>query len=295
MDGFHERSARTLELIRRLAPSPPAVIDPRWRLADAGFDSLAFVELASVVDEELGVDLEGAMVGEQSLVADVIEAVERASAPRAGGGAPRHLGRLQRPAKLFSGPVLRWWLALHVEGTEHVPVNGPAILAMNHESALDIPLVVVACPRPITFMAKRELFTGPVISRSLHELGGFRVDRERFDLRAVRVGLDALLHGDVLGMYPEGTRAPGRLLPFLRGAAWMALRTGSPLVPIGILGTERAGRARLPRRVRVDVRFGEPILVEPTGDPDRRRREAGRISEELRSRVQGLLGFPTLS
>ena len=103
---------------------------------------------------------------------------------------------------------------------------------MNHESALDVPLAVVACPRPITFMSKKDLYKNALASWALHELGGFRVDRRRFDLESVRIAVAAIRRGDVLGMYPEGTRAPGALLPFLPGAAWLALAMGAPLVPL---------------------------------------------------------------
>src|SRR5436189_19671 len=83
--------------------------------------------------------------------------------------------------------------------------------------------VVVASPRPVRMMAKRELFEKPWLARFFHELGGFSVDRDAFDLRAVEIALEVIRRGEVLGMYPEGTRTPGTLLPFLPGAAWIAL------------------------------------------------------------------------
>ncbi|GIU99611.1 MAG: 1-acyl-sn-glycerol-3-phosphate acyltransferase [Actinomycetota bacterium] len=214
---------------------------------------------------------------------------EPGPSPGGRGGLPRAVGRLQGFADLLGGWALRWWLDLRVEGAEHVPARGAAIVAMNHESALDIPVAAVACPRRITFMAKRELFRGPFTSWALERLGGFRVERERYDLRAVRIALEVLRRGEVLGMYPEGTRAPGELLPFLPGSAWLALRTGAPLVPTAILGTERAADATRPRRVRVQVRFGEPIRVAPVREPGERRRRAEALTRELRARIEGLL------
>ena len=142
---------------------------------------------------------------------------------------PSSPSRSRRSSVLVSGRPLRWWLDLEVVGAEHVPERGPAVLAMNHQSALDIPIAVIACPRRITFMAKEELFRNGVASWSLECLAGFRVDRGRFDVRAVRLALAVIRRGEVLGMYPEGTWSPGELLPFLHGAAWVAVRTGTPL------------------------------------------------------------------
>ena len=157
---------------------------------------------------------------------------------------------------------------------------------MNHESALDIPIAVIACPRRITFMAKKELFKNGLASWSLERLGGFRVDRELFDLRAVRLALAVIRRGEVLGMYPEGTRSPGELLPFLHGAAWVALRTGAPLVPVSLRGTERAGRAKRLRRVQVRAIFGEPLEVEPVEGSVERRRRATELTAELRAAIE---------
>jgi 1-acyl-sn-glycerol-3-phosphate acyltransferase len=260
-------------------------IEPGTRLADAGLDSLAFAELAAALERDLGVDLSLESVDGTHRIEDVMRAVEKAPTS-AGRTTLPGIGSLQGPAELLGGPALRWWFRLRVEGAGHVPERGPAIVAMNHESALDILLVVAASRRPITFMAKKELFKNGLASWSLHALGGFRVDRDRFDLVAVQRALAALVRGDVLGMYPEGTRSPGRLLPFLHGAAWLALRTGVPLVPCSISGTEHAGRATSPGRVRVRIRFHETIAVERADDPAERRRRAEEITDRLRGEIE---------
>jgi 1-acyl-sn-glycerol-3-phosphate acyltransferase len=165
---------------------------------------------------------------------------------------------------------------------------------MNHESMLDIPLIVVASPRPVTFMAKRELFTKRGWARFFHELGGFSVDRDAFDLRAIAIAKEAIRRGDVLGMYPEGTRFAGRLLPFLPGAAWLALATGASLLPAAIEGTGAAmpkeERRVLPRRVPVRIAFGHAIAAPKVNDPAKRRREARELTERVRADVAALLG-----
>jgi 1-acyl-sn-glycerol-3-phosphate acyltransferase len=277
---------KTMELIRELAHPTAGPLAPETTLGSIGFDSLAFVELASAVEEGFGIDLGGAALDASATVGDVLVAVRLAGPTGSAEGVPKGVGRLQGAVRLSSKLPLRWWLDLRVVGAEGVPGTGPVVLAMNHESALDIPVSVLACPRPITFMAKRELFKGAFTSRSLHELGGFRVDRDRFDLRAVRVAMAVLDRGEVLGMYPEGTRSPGELLPFLHGAAWLALRSGAPLVPVAISGTELAERARRPRRVRVRVTFAPTIEVEPVPEPGARRRRAEALTSELRAAVE---------
>ena len=157
---------------------------------------------------------------------------------------------------------------------------------MNHESALDIPLIAVACPRRIVFMAKRELFEIAFLSWWLRALGAFRVDRDRFDLRAVRTATSVVRNGRVLGMYPEGTRHPGELLPFLEGAAWIALVAGAPIVPCSISGTERTREARRPGAVAVRVAFAPPIAVERVDDPVERRVRAAALTAEVRAAIE---------
>jgi 1-acyl-sn-glycerol-3-phosphate acyltransferase len=257
------------------------------RLGDVGLDSLAFIELALTLERELGIDLSSVRLDERDRVADLVRSVEAAGSRARPPGLPPGIGRLQRLADLVGDPPLRWWFALRVVGAEHVPARGPVVVAMNHESALDIPIVVIASPRPITFMAKRELFKSPFASWSLRELGAFRVDRSRFDVEAVEVALAALERGHVLGMYPEGTRSPGRLLPFQPGAAWIAARTGAPIVPCSVSGTERVDRARRPGAVPVRVEFHPPIEVEQVEEPARRLEVAAELTDAVRATVAG--------
>jgi 1-acyl-sn-glycerol-3-phosphate acyltransferase len=117
------------------------------------------------------------------------------------------------------------------------------------------------------------------------------VERGAFDLRAVEIALAVLKRGQVLGMYPEGTRTPGVRLPFLPGAAWAALKTGAALLPVAIRGTDTAmpPHRRVPRRVPIRVSFDEPILVQRVEDVAVRRKEADRLTSELRARVEGML------
>jgi 1-acyl-sn-glycerol-3-phosphate acyltransferase len=278
------RRERAWALVRELAGAGER-IEPGLRLDDAGLDSLAFAELAAALESELGVDLSLEPVDGTDRIEDVLRAVERAPTSAGPTALPRGIGSLQEPARLLGGPALRWWFRLRVQGAGKLPEHGPAVVAMNHESALDIPLVVTASRRPMTFMAKKELFKNGFASWSLHSLGAFRVDRDRFDLVAVQRALAVLENGGVLGMYPEGTRSPGQLLPFLPGAAWFALHAGVFLVPCSISGTEHAGRATSPGRVPVRIRFHEAIAVERADDPAERRRRAEQLTARLRAAI----------
>ena len=278
------RSDRAISLLAEL--SGERRVEPDASLSDLGIDSLAFAELALALESELGVVLDQADLNGSSRVADLLGAVE---SPTGRTGLPSGVGRLQGFAGLVGGWALRWWFGMRIEGASNIPRRGPAILAMNHESALDIPLVVVACPRQIVFMAKRELFKNTFVSWWVRMLGGFRVDRDRFDLEAIRFALEVISRGRVLGMYPEGTRSPGRLLPFLGGAAWVALRTGAPIVPCAISGTERTEQAKRPRRIRVRVSFAPAISVERVDRPTERLKLAPDITDEIRTAIEARL------
>ncbi len=172
---------------------------------------------------------------------------------------------------------------LTVVGTGRVPRTGAVLLAGNHTGFLDGPLVYAVNPRSATFLAKAELFVGP-LGRPLGWLGQIPVHRGTPDRAALRAGLAVLRGGGALGVFPEGTRGAGRLDEVSDGLAYLALRSGAPVVPIAVLGTAQAmpkGR-RLPRwRAPVTVVFGEPIVLRVAGDP-RARRTVSAAAEQLR-------------
>jgi 1-acyl-sn-glycerol-3-phosphate acyltransferase len=200
-------------------------------------------------------------------------------------------GRLQGLALAIVEPVLRRYFHLTVQGEGRLPRSGPVVLAANHESMWDIPLLAVSSPRPIVFMAVEGVFGSPAASWFFTRLGGFPVRRGAGDLRAIRSALAVVRSHRVLGICPEGTRRPGVLLPFRPGAAWIALATGALVVPAGIAGTgDIISKGRwFPRRAPVRIAFGEPIEV--TREPDRRRRldQASNLTDRLRSEVERLV------
>lgn len=271
--------------IRPVAGPPP---EPDDTLSDMGFDSLAYADLAVAVDERFGVRLADADLSALRTVADIAGTIQR-ELPVAHRIAP-DLGRIQQPAKAVAGSTVRRLLRMEVLGEEHVPRTGPAVLASNHRSFWDIPVHVVGTPRPVMFMAKRELFKGPVVRWTLRRLGGFEVRREIADVRAIDTALALLERGEMVVLYPEGTRSrTGEMLPFLKGAAWLALLTGAPIIPCGLMGTERRVGGKRPFRRRVRVAFGPPIAVEREPDAMARREKSEQLTERLLAAIDDLL------
>ncbi|MBJ6999743.1 lysophospholipid acyltransferase family protein [Streptomyces griseofuscus] len=167
------------------------------------------------------------------------------------------------------GPLLRLVFRPQIEGLDHVPATGPAIIAGNHLSFSDHFLMPAILKRRITFLAKAEYFTGPGIKGRLtafffRSAGQIPVDRSGKEAgqAAIREGLGVLDKGELLGIYPEGTRShDGRLYKGKVGVAVMALRAGVPVIPCAMIGTFEAqppGRT-LPRVRPVTIRFGKPL------------------------------------
>jgi 1-acyl-sn-glycerol-3-phosphate acyltransferase len=194
--------------------------------------------------------------------------------------------------------VMRIAFRMQVEGKDNVPSQGGVLLAANHSSMLDPIVVGCAIDRPIRFMAKRELFNNPFLGMILRNLGAFPVRRGKDDKDAFRKALEVLKNGDVLGMFPEGTRSlDGRLQKAYSGAAVLAEKTGACLVPVGIIGTGKAMQkgAVLPRLRRVSVRFGKPIIpaevcsMAPLDQPSFKSKEAitNLMMDEIERLVMG--------
>ncbi|MFF4760926.1 lysophospholipid acyltransferase family protein [Streptomyces sp. NPDC001292] len=167
------------------------------------------------------------------------------------------------------GPLLRMVFRPRIEGLEHVPASGAAIVAGNHLSFSDHFLMPAILKRRITFLAKAEYFTGPGVKGRLtaaffRSAGQIPVDRSGKEAgqAAIREGLGVLRKGELLGIYPEGTRShDGRLYKGKVGVAVMALKAGVPVVPCAMIGTFEAqppGKV-IPRPHPIVIRFGEPL------------------------------------
>jgi 1-acyl-sn-glycerol-3-phosphate acyltransferase len=163
-------------------------------------------------------------------------------------------------------------LKLEVEGTENVPASGPLILMINHIHALDPFIVVGAFPRLVTPMSKIEVLAIPVIGLFTRAYGVIPIRRGVGDMRALRQALDAIQQKEVLLIAPEGTRSPTHSLQRGKeGMALIAARTGAPIIPVAVTGTEKAGHYwRRLRRVPVRIVIGEPFHLVTHEEPTRR-------------------------
>ena len=174
---------------------------------------------------------------------------------------------------------------------DNVPATGPVILAANHAGFLDGPLVFSLAPRPVTFLVKQEAFAGP-LGFVVRTVGQIPIDRTTGDRAALSTALAVLERGDAVGIFPEGTRRVGDVDEVNRGAAWIALRSGAPIVPVAVLGTRVPGGSAnaWPRpRTVLTVDFGEPFTLQP--DPaapgrERLRRASNTLQEALASHVR---------
>jgi 1-acyl-sn-glycerol-3-phosphate acyltransferase len=190
------------------------------------------------------------------------------------GAGPGILGRV-RPSLLYSliaalsWPVVRWLYRLRAEGSENLPAEGGYVLAANHISNLDPwPLGLPLWPsRFLRFMAKSELYWWP-LGRVITAGGGFPVRRGERDLEAINTAIELARQGNVVAMFPHGTRQRKGLVKRYEakahtGAARIALEAGVPLVPAAIAGTDRLSKLG-PLRVR----YGTPIPLEDLKDED---------------------------
>jgi 1-acyl-sn-glycerol-3-phosphate acyltransferase len=167
------------------------------------------------------------------------------------------------------GPVLRLIFRPRVEGGEHVPDTGPAIIASNHLSFSDSIFMPLMVKRRVTFVAKQEYFTGKgikgwLVKKFFEGTGTIPVDRSggRAAQAAIETGLRILRSGNLFGIYPEGTRSPdGRLYRGKTGVARLALESGARVIPVAMLNADEIqppGKL-IPKIKRVEMRFGAPL------------------------------------
>lgn len=175
------------------------------------------------------------------------------------------MGQLYDTAMKIIGPAFRFGWRLHVEGAEHIPAVGPAIICPNHTSVLDSFFLPLALPRRITYVGKAEYMDDWKTRKLFPAMGMIPIDRRGGNAseRALATAQRLLEHGELFGIYPEGTRSrDGVLHRGHTGPARLALRTGAPIVPVGIRGAREVmpPEARFPKLFRsVLIRFGRPV------------------------------------
>jgi 1-acyl-sn-glycerol-3-phosphate acyltransferase len=184
--------------------------------------------------------------------------------------------------------IFRVVFRIRVVGKERVPKQGAYIVAPSHRSILDVPFAATITPRTVRFLAKDDLFSTPIGRRLFDALGAVEVERGTADRGAMRALEGVLARGEPVAIFPEGTRRSGpRITDLYAGAAYLSVKFGVPIVPVGIGGSEHIlpkGKV-LPRVHRVAVSVGEP-LSPPVLEGRARRGAAKLLTEALQTSLQ---------
>lgn len=183
-------------------------------------------------------------------------------------------------AKVVVTAFARVAFRYRVVGAENVPLSGGLVIAANHISNLDPPLLGIAVPRPVSYMAKKELFAIPVLGTAITHLNAFKVDRDAGGTAALRASLRLLKEGRCVGIFPEGGRNVTGTNEEKAGTAFLAAASGAPVVPAAIVGTRQ-----LRLFGRVTVVFGEPLRIvrNRKSDDDDLEKGAAQIMQRIRA------------
>jgi 1-acyl-sn-glycerol-3-phosphate acyltransferase len=188
------------------------------------------------------------------------------------------------------------FMHLEIRGQENVPRKGSLIVCSNHLHNFDPVVVGVAIPRSMLYMAKKELFAIPALRQVIRFFGAFPIDRGAADRAALRYAVNAVDEGFALLMFPEGTRSvTGKIERVLPGAAFVALRTGAPVLPVAVTGTQalpfdkKSAKPGTKRqfRPRVVVTIGEPFKI--GAGPDGKRLTMEAATDKMMRHVAALL------
>lgn len=186
-------------------------------------------------------------------------------------------------AHLAVTAIVRAVFGFRVIGVENVPLTGGLIVAANHISNLDPPVLGIGMPRPVSYMAKKELFAMPILKQILPPLNAFPVDRKAGGTAAIRASLRMLKEGRCVGIFPEGGRNVTGTNEEKAGAAFLAAAAGVPVVPAAIIGTRKLGFRR-----EITVVFGEPLRIERNRESVEGDLEKG--AAEIMQRIRTLEG-----
>ncbi|TAM76997.1 1-acyl-sn-glycerol-3-phosphate acyltransferase [bacterium] len=172
---------------------------------------------------------------------------------------------------------------MRVEGAKDVPLEGPLIIACNHVSYFDPPVLGCAVPRRVAYMAKSELFAIPLLGPAIALVRAFPVERGKGDVAAIRTAVKVIERGGCVGIFPEGGRVKeGEERSAQAGVALLAYLSHASVVPAAIIGTNRAARL-----AKIRVRFGEPAAFHPAGSKATRE-ELAIFSGEVLARIKAL-------
>jgi len=199
----------------------------------------------------------------------------------------------QKIVLAFIRLIVKLLLSWKVKGRENIPSNGPFILIANHVHLLDPILIMLSFPLWISFMAKEELFRSPILRVIIRWAKALPVSRQgtlKDKQEVIREARDVLNEGLILGMFPEGKRSfNGKLIKGRAGAAIIAARANAPLLPIGIVGTDKIkGINWLWKRPHIFINIGEPFKLPPV-DGKLKRSQMRTLTDLMMTKIAALL------
>ncbi|MBW4440227.1 MAG: 1-acyl-sn-glycerol-3-phosphate acyltransferase [Plectolyngbya sp. WJT66-NPBG17] len=184
-------------------------------------------------------------------------------------------------------PVFHTYFRGRIDGAENVPKQGRLLVVSNHASDFDPLLLSCAIGRPVAYMAKEELFKVPVLKQAITAYGAYPVKRGTGDRSAMKAAMASIESGWATGVFLDGTRTPdGRLADPKLGAAWIAAKTKSPLIPVSLWGTHEIFKpgSAIPRPVPITIRIGEVIDAPKSSD----RAELEAITQQCATAIHAL-------
>jgi 1-acyl-sn-glycerol-3-phosphate acyltransferase len=202
---------------------------------------------------------------------------------------PQHTTFTYATSRVILRSLLRMFFRFQVHRVDRVPLQGPVLLASNHQSYLDPPIIGVPLMRPMAYLAKKELFDNPIFAGYIRRLNAFPVDQNKGDIGAMRQSLDILKAGWALAVFPEGSRTfDGELQPAQKGMGLMIKRAKATVVPAVLDGSFDAWprSSTFPRPRPVSVLYGEPTDLSHLSVDDVRKwtdDTLGRMLDDLRS------------
>ena len=240
--------------------------------------------IAPCVPAEDAVLLDNSDLNFEQTVAAVLKIVKKKSKKKA---------NFYARAKVIVAPLYRFFMRVKVHGAENVPLEGGLILCANHIAAVDVISIGAVCPRQLTFVAKKELFSVPVLGRIVKALGAIAVDRGANDVSAIRSSVAAAEDGKVLSIFPQGHRYPGvdpSTTPTHNGAALIAYHSKCDVIPVCI--DVKGGKYGFLRKVHVT--FGKPIKYEELGFENGGSEEYRAATKKIFDSVTSLADFSGL-